>query len=1057
MNHILSLEGDDFVRLEELFEKISIGNTVLILGAGSSVTPDKKYLSQQVIEYYEAKKNISFGTSDIIEFVDIIEKSNKFNRKEFDQYVYDLLYNIKISETHKTIAAIPWRQIITTNYDLLIEKAFDEIKGTADQLKEIIPIRSIQEFNNLTDVDEIKYIKLHGCMSDKGKYPFVFSSADYLRIKKFYRAVLQHLKSPSDNIQMLSVGYSFSDSFAYSFLKDLDKDSYRGRRWLYNVDPFVNDNMLDYFKENKIAVIKLTSEDFFKQYKIWEESKYDRKRHIFRGTTIKNKKNETVLLSNKLQYNLDFSLKQLNDSCKNFSITEKDFLLGEEPSFDVVLKDYDIIKEDLTNSIKEFVLERINDEKSTLIPIFCLSGSFGTGKTTYTYRFIKSIIDDPDVDIIAFEITNFDNIKIKDYIELILKSNTQNILFYTNNIEVDSVFKSLLSFRAELSMRQIPSSNIFFIASIRDNILNRHKSSTTYSRLFEYPLPSILRDDEIDVFVSKLKKNDLIQYRDIHEKNSVINEIKKDYQGDPFISLVQLVSHGRHINNLREAYFELSNDCRKAFLYTALIHRFSLLMPASILNELISKDWDEFKTNIIEVEGKGILIQEIFKSKDLDSDLYFRTKHPIIADLLVKEILKTKDKIFDNYLFIIRRFIQTQKMAKLLINLLKAIAIKDELSHEKINKLYDAAFEKFQDEPHFVLNYTINLQKRNNKTALLKALELLVYAEALMEKRNDRFIHRRGVISFDLAKLYYKEEVDLNLTLKYLNEAEEILELKQILDPFSSFSYVDYLKTLIWKLDSIQLEKEEVLSLKIQIEALYETAISSTNEGINRIEEAYALYRDKYRSKIDPAEYIKELDEMYEDSATRPYACILLYKFYENKNIELEERISLLEEMENYTYNNDVSKFLFKYYSRRLNYMNYRIKFFNLVKTVNTLKDFKTLLYNYYMYIAESYNTNFKYAYDFLKDIDKSYNYLNPDFQQVWKESDSDDYRIFSGTIVKKNGYYMFKSYNLQNRFMLKRCDKKYLQEGLKVKAYLHFYFTSIRAEIISLITAEDN
>ena len=196
---------------------------------------------------------------------------------------------------------------------------------------------------------------------------------------------------------------------------------------------------------------------------------------------------------------------------------------------------------------------------------------------------------------------------------------------------------------------------------------------------------------------------------------------------------------------------------------------------------------------------------------------------------------------------------------------------------------------------------------------------------------------------------------------------------------------------------------------------------------------------------------------MYEDSATRPYACILLYKFYENKNIELEERISLLEEMENYTYNNDVSKFLFKYYSRRLNYMNYRIKFFNLVKTVNTLKDFKTLLYNYYMYIAESYNTNFKYAYDFLKDIDKSYNYLNPDFQQVWKESDSDDYRIFSGTIVKKNGYYMFKSYNLQNRFMLKRCDKKYLQEGLKVKAYLHFYFTSIRAEIISLITAEDN
>src|SRR5690606_36388588 len=118
----------------------------------------------------------------------------------------------------------------------------------------------------------------------------------------------------------------------------------------------------------------------------------------------------------------------------------------------------------------------------------------------------------------------------------------------------------------------------------------------------------------------------LINYRDANEKLELLETIKKLYNNDSFISLLELVTNGKHINDLMSAYDELSSDGQKAFLFTAFLHQFKLLMPASWLRSIISKDWDEFVEKVIQAEGKGILIQENVNSFGTDPDLFFRTK-----------------------------------------------------------------------------------------------------------------------------------------------------------------------------------------------------------------------------------------------------------------------------------------------------------------------------------------------------------------------------------------------------------------------------------------------
>jgi hypothetical protein len=157
------------------------------------------------------------------------------------------------------------------------------------------------------------------------------------------------------------------------------------------------------------------------------------------------------------------------------------------------------------------------------------------------------------------------------------------------------------------------------------------------------------------------------------------------------------------------------------------------------------------------------------------------------------------------------------------------------------------------------------------------------------------------------------------------------------------------------------------------------------------------------------------LQELYEDEQFRPYACILLYNRYEKIN-DMTKMHDYFKQLECYLDNDEVAKFLFKYYGNRLNYTDFRMKFFNLIKHIEHLKD--SLMYNYYMYVAESYDVHFQYGREYLINIENRYLYLNPEYQQEWKEPTSDDTRFFEG-IIKRNekGLYIFKATDFQSSF----------------------------------------
>ncbi|RDB02323.1 SIR2 family protein [Runella aurantiaca] len=999
MEHIIDLDKQRN-ELVDIFKNIRDSNTILFLGAGASIG-EKKYLSQELIELYEQYLCKNLNEKNITNFIDILSADETFSRKHFDDFVLSLLKKLKVTEAHKILATIPWREIITTNYDLLVEMAYDEISGTSKHIYDLKTIRSIKEINYKESNTEVKYIKLNGCMKDKSQYPFAFSTDDFLQLKSFYKAVLQDLKNLSTNINFLSIGYSYSDAFGRELLDKFDSYNYREKRWMINVDPFPNENALAYYKQKKVCIVKCSFEDFFKKYNEWDLLQNEtvvRKK----GLSIFDSKNQYLSFPPKLLLNLEGIVKQLSvEYNRDRVIKDSDFYKGEEPNFNLISRGVDVVKNKYLLNFKNTIVDVIKKNHSTIIPMFFINGDFGIGKSTFALRLVHELEKDIEFDLVAFEIIEFNRVKKELLIDLVNNCKSKNLLFYCDEIEVESYFKTLLDIQRDLSIEQFQGCNVFILASIRENILEKFKLNRNFSRMYNLKLEGKFEKDEIEDLLEKLKKTNLVSYRDASEKNMLVEKIESSYNSDSFISLMATVTSGKHENDLIDSYNQLSSDTQKAFLYTALLHKHKLLMPASWLKQNISMSWEEFTEKVINAEGKGILIQEVKMTHGTQPDLYFRTKHPLIAEKLVERFLENKDKQFAFYDRMLKTIEPGQTNSYLVNNLLKAFIKSGEYSETQLNKLFDSGYTKLSDDPYYLLNYAINLQSRREKKELKKALTLLVYAESLFDYRNHRFIHRRGSISFDLAKLYFEESFNSSYVTFYLNEAKDLFFVKQILDPFSAYSYVDYIKLFIWELKNLDYDDEDKVQKQIKIEELLDIAYKTVSDGIERVDVVNSSYINNLKEIINDLDYKEYLDSLYEKSRLRPYACILLFGYHNSKGEYLECN-RLLDEMESYQENFEIVKFLFKHYGRNLHDPNVRIKLMRLSRQNPDIERDNSLRFNYFNFIAETYNYNFMEGKRYLQNINSKFNNINPEFHYVWLDSLGEEV-LFEARITKKS------------------------------------------------------
>lgn len=191
---------------------IESGECVLFVGAGiggnvrapdGSPAPDGVTLAKELAEYFSIDAG---GESDLAKIAEVVQLRK--GRTELEAFLKGRLAELEPDENLRWLFSLRWKAIFTTNYDSVIERAY-ELNPTPQQRPVTISVTAdMVPFDARLDVP---IYHLHGALFGRTNPVIVITQSDYARFSEGRRMLFELLKKEFTTSMVLYVGYSNRD------------------------------------------------------------------------------------------------------------------------------------------------------------------------------------------------------------------------------------------------------------------------------------------------------------------------------------------------------------------------------------------------------------------------------------------------------------------------------------------------------------------------------------------------------------------------------------------------------------------------------------------------------------------------------------------------------------------------------------------------------------------------------------------------------------------------------------------------------------------------------
>jgi tetratricopeptide (TPR) repeat protein len=239
---------------DSLIEQIEKGRCSLFLGAGASMAaefPSAAGLAQHLA----AKAGNVSGVADTTPLDMVAQQlyltpgyGHQWVRQTIIEYLEGLQRTVRRppSEAHRLMTTIPWRTIFTTNYDRLIEIAYD---SSSTAVQRVLPIYNPDPLMLRHQPHVVRAIKLNGSVDEAARnrsHSLVLTFAEQQEAKSKNAEFYNLLREEAINGPIIFVGFRFSHpgtsapASAPEFfeLQTLLRDLGPAAQWHYSVWPF---------------------------------------------------------------------------------------------------------------------------------------------------------------------------------------------------------------------------------------------------------------------------------------------------------------------------------------------------------------------------------------------------------------------------------------------------------------------------------------------------------------------------------------------------------------------------------------------------------------------------------------------------------------------------------------------------------------------------------------------------------------------------------------------------------------------------------------------------
>ena len=182
------------------------------------------------------------------------------------KFVRDIFLDFNPANFHLLVPTFRWRAIATTNFDLIVERAYEQSRGSVQT-----PIKSVKD-GDLFDTrmneatDPVGYLKLHGCIDHymDETIPLILGQEQYASYATNRTRFYGRLRDLGFENPIIFCGYSIADAHIQQLLFDLT-DKKINRPMYYHVSPHLMDVDSRYWLGNQVTCIPATFQDFLQE------------------------------------------------------------------------------------------------------------------------------------------------------------------------------------------------------------------------------------------------------------------------------------------------------------------------------------------------------------------------------------------------------------------------------------------------------------------------------------------------------------------------------------------------------------------------------------------------------------------------------------------------------------------------------------------------------------------------------------------------------------------------------------------------------------------------
>ena len=626
---------------ESLINAIKEQRAVLFLGAGASRDaehPEGKRIPQSsklrdliCDKFLDGKLK-----KEPLNFVATLA-TNEVGILEFQRYICDLLLSFEPSDFHLLIPKFRWRAIVTTNLDLIVEKAYDSVEKRLQNLVKTVKDGDSFDTRLQEKTNPVGFFKLHGCINHftDSDIPFVLGNEQYASYKNNRTRFYNRFRDLGYEHSVIFAGYSISDPHIQELLFDLS-DSKISRPPYYLISPDITDVEEKYWARYRVVVIKSTFQKFLQEINS-EIPSLAKKLSVdmIEGDLSIRKHYRTAHPTEPLSLvsYLESDATHVHLALIASKQDPKEFYRGYDNGWDCILSNLDVRRSFSDSVLFDAIL--LSEESRQTVELFMLKGPGGNGKSVS----LKRIAWESGViyDQLVLHTASSAGLRIEPLSEIYRLTGKRIFLF----VDHVALFRDELKVLLERAKQQ--SLQLTVIGA------ERHNEWNIYCEELE---PFLCQEFSVG-YLNKREIDSLLDLLECHEALGLLKDLTPDERVTAFKKRAErqlLVA--LHEATLGAPFEDIVFDefnriepptARNIYLNICALHQFGTQVRAGLISRTTGIRFEQFRTEFIQPLEKIIHVVQDKHSQNI----YYRCRHQHVAEILFNRALVNEGDKFD--------------------------------------------------------------------------------------------------------------------------------------------------------------------------------------------------------------------------------------------------------------------------------------------------------------------------------------------------------------------------------------------------------------------------